>query len=96
MYRSEFFEDYFDHRLAEFPPRMVFWLDGYDCPTSPCEVAREVDLRLRVLFRFHYAMVVYVAVMDWTVTPVAIDLMLRGDHCRDLAGSYRGVFKVGC
>ena len=32
-------------------------------------MVREVDLRLmRVVFRFHYATVVYMVVMNWTVT----------------------------
>ena len=50
-------------------------------------MAREVDLGLmRLLFRFHYAMVVYVAVMNWTncyALPRARAVKLLRIHRRD-------------
>ena len=67
LYRSAFFEDYVFQSWSGSVHHSVqcSGLDGYDCPTSSCEMAREVDLGLmHVLFRFHYATVVHVAVMN--------------------------------
>ena len=67
LYRSDFFEDYLNHRLAEFMPRAVFRAQMVSDIIVRNGERLLVNLGLmRVLFWFHYAMVVHAAVMNWT------------------------------